>query len=1369
MSSCTLHHLIGIQNLNEIHQFLFQEDNDDTNAPEEVTWEDGWSDNWEDVNQPDSNEGANEETSYRNSWIQDCSVSISPTTTFMAIAYQDKAVFLEAKSDPTGYKSSSSFVVSWKGVLQEEPGEIITDILCLPLVSLKRSSHGSTDWTCVVVGFSSGYVRMYTETGSLIISQLLHELPVVQLNCRTYEGNKTSHNNSAEVGDELTILYNDTLIVIDGFSLFQTLRACRNQVALAAASGMTSIDPPPLSYKKWILRGLGPIKSHVSPGTIVLNPFDQMHTASILGGFNATVSTNLPTMSQYVTVGTSPFVGFLYALDGTSQPLLSHVALAVASKLKSALFNAASGWLSWGKGVKPSEDQSKQKPKVELGTPLDIRSGLPDLRRQGHSIVLAPSAWLGATTDSFGRVMLVDLNKGYVMRVWKGYRDAQIAFVRSHDDTQKHRHSGSSPRSALFLVIYAPRRGLLEIWSCINGPRVGAFNISKNARLLCPGYKMFGMNNSSITHIPNMLECCVLGTDGEIQVITVPFHLALSDPGSHKARDIHLLKKVGQLLHKKKTESTEIVKLLLEMRLPSFQQQGVVKLMQSKSIEIHVLKSCLEQVLERTKQSVKRDDQNFVEFLQFHSHVVNLYEQMSKLNDSASYEKSHEPKAAEGLVELLNISKSEADNAIQLQVDYLNSGCLPSVLFKEDHSVRISEFISCISIDVDVPSMSKLPLDDESKLHIFGKFIFHSSLFGNVSPHEVLQTIDNNIQVSKKDLLRALFVYWQENERLALQDISETSSKLLAFVNLLSRHEHNADSSCDSSSSWWAWIRTEVCVPSMKPFAAYLVSLVCRSVAIAFKATNEKGEAKDPIITEGEPPTYEESCNGTKESTMNMEWETLWVDLEHWNLVVTQLEDCVAVNTCIGMAKKLSLPEEAVNVSVHDLLNNGPGFISELVARVVSSCNLHPNVVDSGIQEGGADIEGNLIDFLHTKLQKRFPVSLSSNTLHAHCCWEDVVAWNKDPEVISLLSRSVAHIEKIKCDPHVQHGLALLAWHTFVGKRFLSLAKLIDKVGKSPKDRLCRKDVGISDSSMSDFCRCCNLLLQTISDVDPDQFPHPGHPEENDPIKTDESRSDDNLMYEDAWRDAIGKQSIVEMSREQLTANYELVQHNMHLCFILHSVMEFNLRGVKPLTRLFDTTGLKCFTDELTSTKCKLPDRDHIDLAVSSERKQFLTKLVTASVASHVDSNKPITEMKHWVETSLQMASEFQLDRNMIQLHYVNELFRYGLDNDGYEASHTVSDVDVLGSTLILIVGQRLSFFLLNTSPDDGVILLSQMPPTVSTWIRSQDHSQLAKADVSIDMTHELAQKVAYMLPEHHSQYSMGLYLLEAASAIKNS
>ena len=89
-------------------------------------------------------------------------------------------------------------------------------------------------------------------------------------------------------GEELNILYKKSLVSIDGFSLFQSLRACRNQVArgqcffwrqpltalqamsrilelvnsslqnyfvsiAATASGADFMQPPPLAYKKWAL------------------------------------------------------------------------------------------------------------------------------------------------------------------------------------------------------------------------------------------------------------------------------------------------------------------------------------------------------------------------------------------------------------------------------------------------------------------------------------------------------------------------------------------------------------------------------------------------------------------------------------------------------------------------------------------------------------------------------------------------------------------------------------------------------------------------------------------------------------------------------------------------------------------------------------------------------------------------------------------------------------------------------------------------------------------------------------------------------------------------------------------------------------
>jgi len=44
-----------------------------------------------------------------------------------------------------------------------------------------------------------------------------------------------------------------------------------------------------------------------------------------------------------------------------------------------------------------------------------------------------------------------------------GYRDAQVGWVEVSEDAAAQHKTSTQLRRALFLVIYAPRRGLLEV------------------------------------------------------------------------------------------------------------------------------------------------------------------------------------------------------------------------------------------------------------------------------------------------------------------------------------------------------------------------------------------------------------------------------------------------------------------------------------------------------------------------------------------------------------------------------------------------------------------------------------------------------------------------------------------------------------------------------------------------------------------------------------------------------------------------------------------------------------------------------------------------------------------------------------------
>jgi len=56
---------------------------------------------------------------------------------------------------------------------------------------------------------------------------------------------------------------------------------------------------------------------------------------------------------------------------------------------------------------------------------------LYDQRRVGESIIPSPDRRLVATTDSFGRIILIEVRTGVAVRLWKG--EALFAVIK-HDD-----------------------------------------------------------------------------------------------------------------------------------------------------------------------------------------------------------------------------------------------------------------------------------------------------------------------------------------------------------------------------------------------------------------------------------------------------------------------------------------------------------------------------------------------------------------------------------------------------------------------------------------------------------------------------------------------------------------------------------------------------------------------------------------------------------------------------------------------------------------------------------------------------------------------------------------------------------------------
>lgn len=140
--------------------------------------------------------------------------------------------------------------------------------------------------------------------------------------------------------------------------------------------------------------------------------------------------------------------------------------------------------------------------------------------------------------------------------------------------------------------------------------------------------------------------------------------------------------------------------------------------------------------------------------------------------------------------------------------------------------------------------------------------------------------------------------------------------------------------------------------------------------------------------------------------------------------------------------------------------------------------------------------EKEILDLLE-KLIAIFPYSLNSNSLLTNITWEYVLTWKKETNELRPLEAAISTLKLIRC-PHVRHGLYLmfkyfildenklilaefrivyifvlgccfLMWSSHLSSICESACRLVNKVSKLPKDRLCKQETGIAEENFNKF------------------------------------------------------------------------------------------------------------------------------------------------------------------------------------------------------------------------------------------------------------------------------------------------------------
>ncbi|KAI8822260.1 Rab3 GTPase-activating protein regulatory subunit N-terminus-domain-containing protein [Fimicolochytrium jonesii] len=428
---------------------------------------------------------------------------------------------------------SQEYALVGKGV-PEDRDEQITAVTCAPLFIPSNVKSGVS--ISVIVGFSSGYFRIYDERGRLLISHLLNLSPVIGIKIRTIT--PTSLATSIEPdGDEVLIIYGDSKAVsIDGPSVWMAIKV----VAGYKDFGET-LEQPALVYKKWQFDKQKRILDMVSLGpasaTVISPP-----------AFHPVSSTFLSTRrtARYIGVG-RPMITFYATSEAGRSHSLKNVATKVTSAVTNAMFSFAKTiWTHTPTSLTSAYPPSTPSPP---GTPTSSTPTLPDTvappvrmpalctlsdtQRQITSIKLSPpctltgKSKLAAVTDSLGRCMLVDVEEAMVVRVFKGVRDAQCGWVQveaglrggsggRHDTPEGSRRRGKPP--TLLLAIYVAR-GVLELYHVRHGPRVAALAVDRECKLVQTATGVLGgaYGGQGGPGTGGLAQCVLVGPTGEVR------------------------------------------------------------------------------------------------------------------------------------------------------------------------------------------------------------------------------------------------------------------------------------------------------------------------------------------------------------------------------------------------------------------------------------------------------------------------------------------------------------------------------------------------------------------------------------------------------------------------------------------------------------------------------------------------------------------------------------------------------------------------------------------------------------------------------------------------------------------------------------
>lgn len=962
---------------------------------------------------------------------------------------------------------------------------------------------------------------------------------------------------------------------------------------------------------------------------------------------------------------------------------------------------------------------------LQLAEPMGCRFGLSDIRRTAVNIILSPDHKLAAVSDVLGRVLLIDTHRGVVLRMFKGYREAQCSFMQVPDERKSKNKVVDCV--ALFLVIYSAKKGTVEIFSVQQGSRVSTFTASKFSIFLYINYGLMGFTTTTKSRYVCQYTCLLIDNDGTIKEIIIPFHFALSEKNSKRVRDIHLYKRLMQIIKASDANvehlTSEALTTCSELKTIEIKLQCLKIFMTCKEVPAAVVLACANYFL-KTIETIEGDLDNETKDLKILSqnlqYLLKFYAFVTETDDAIKtdiYNDNHE--LTETAAKTLFTMAAEQTRNLQMLLDLsmcINNEklCDLKVSFCDKNDFTVSTFISVFDLTSDLCIFLKESVDD-SLIFQVSEVIFKRYIIGLCTDTESLKYQVIESKITTMDLFRMLLLFWVNRPLNVSINLEKEMNHFSQVVYTLAQTANSEEISVEYNSTSKFWSKTrDMLENSSRPFPALTAAIICHSIAQTIELEKEM------------------QLSGTAIDESVEIWEKLTQENCQWTLLIGKLEDVsllniILTNKAVNYEKALpKLKHDLDSVSLKYILQKGRGSVSELVACWLTSGGLNPEdiVINDAIYQsicsdgenssdftfklciGNTEIDESRIKsikgnqtFEHLNLLKaQFPYSLQANILLSNMCWEYAVAWQKHIEDLTVLEAAMKCLQHIP-DPHIIQGLCGMMWNTHLRIIFEGCSKLLNKVGKLPKPRLCQQDTRLSDAQIVTFLEICCGFLDNFMDVLQKCYNMP---------KTE-------LQYEPIFDS--GGQPLAELALQQNSANYDLLQLHYQLGLTLLMMASLEIKYNKPINHLFSNSVISVlFTDVCKKPKVSL---NTTDSKIISSQTHFLFKVINASIETiTVKDNVLYTnEHVHWTARCESLARVWNIDVDLLKQHQIIQLFSSGFDSLAEELLPAVANRNLLGPGLFTIAGRRLIQHI-DSSTDLGKSF-SALSPVLTNYLKT--------------------------------------------------